>query len=44
MKEFIAFASCVSIESGGVRVAIASSRTIAPVVWQKEGIVRLSVR
>ena len=34
----------LSIESGGVRVAIASSRTIAPVVWQKEGIVRPSIR
>ena len=34
----------LSIESGGVRVAIASSRTIAPVVQQKEGTVHLSIR
>ena len=34
----------LSIESEGVRIAIASSRTIAPVVWQEEGTVRLSVR
>ena len=34
----------LSIESGGVRVAIASSRTMAPVVWQEKGTVRPSVR
>ena len=34
----------LSIESGGVRVAITSSRTIAPVVQQEEGTVCPSVR
>ena len=34
----------LSIESGVVRVAIASSRTMAPVVRQEEGTVRPSVR
>ena len=34
----------LSMESGVVRVAIASSRTMAPVVRQEEGTVRPSVR
>ena len=34
----------LSIESRGVRVAIASSRTMAPIVWQEEGTVCPSVR